>query len=381
MEIPNDKPLVSIVIPTYNRASTVCNAVESALAQSYPFCQVIVVDDGSEDNTVSLLAQYAGRITLIRQKNRGRSAARNTGLTQVKGEYVVFLDSDDTLMPNMVEGHLAAMICSPSAALITGLAWMTDLYGQLVVPKVLMGAPLEKPTFLSLILGNVPLIHTILVRRDAVVAVGGFDETLAVSEDWDLWLRIVSCFPDVGFVSEPCAYCAAEPALGTTRLGKYQVQVNTIRMIENAFELLPVLSPLQAYKPMVFARANVQWGACVELALGRHQSATSYIEVAKRWVPQLEKEMDIVPRGVSQFATWYEANGVKFIKSFFEAFPEFRIAQGRTLALYFSKQAHLALQTKNYIAALALGVRAIDADPLAALWAGKRFINRVLIQS
>src|SRR3712207_4601210 len=99
---PTEKPLVSIVIPCYNQAHFLGEAIESVLAQTYPHFEVVVVDDGSTDNTEAVAARYPG-VRCIRQENQGLAAARNTGIRRSNGSYLVFLDADDRLLPNALE--------------------------------------------------------------------------------------------------------------------------------------------------------------------------------------------------------------------------------------------------------------------------------------
>lgn len=102
------KPLISIVIPCYNRELYIKDAINSALAQTYDNIEIIVVDDGSTDNSVSVLSEYGNRIKLIQQTNKGVSAARNKGLSLASGDYVVFLDSDDWISNDLIENHVKA---------------------------------------------------------------------------------------------------------------------------------------------------------------------------------------------------------------------------------------------------------------------------------
>ena len=108
MTIANDKniPLVTVVIPTYNYGHFVEQAVESALSQRYPNIEVIVVDDGSQDDTKARLEKYRGRIQYIYQRNQGLSAARNTGILKARGEYIAFLDADDIWIPEKISEQI-----------------------------------------------------------------------------------------------------------------------------------------------------------------------------------------------------------------------------------------------------------------------------------
>src|SRR5215213_4115846 len=111
--------LVSVVIPCYNLAHFLGEAIESVLAQSYPNFEIIVVDDGSPDNTSEVAARYPG-VRLVRQENQGLSGARNAGLARSEGEYVVFLDADDRLLPEALEAHLEHLKAHPECAFVSG---------------------------------------------------------------------------------------------------------------------------------------------------------------------------------------------------------------------------------------------------------------------
>src|SRR5215211_2313466 len=112
-------PLVSVVIPCYNQAHFLSEAIESVLAQSHPNFEIIVVDDGSTDDTSEIAARYP-EVRLVRQENKGLSGARNAGLAHSEGEYVVFLDADDRLLPEALEAHLEHLEAHPECAFVSG---------------------------------------------------------------------------------------------------------------------------------------------------------------------------------------------------------------------------------------------------------------------
>jgi glycosyltransferase involved in cell wall biosynthesis len=184
--------LVSVVIPTYNRAGLVRQAVESALAQTHAGVQIIVVDDGSTDSTLAALEPLRNDITYVFQENRGRSAARNAGFALAKGEFLVFLDSDDLLPPQALENQLRFLRDHPAVDIMFGDASFLTDDGSLqpmnscsmklknADPQSFLSALLEKNRF---------ALHTALVRR-AALDEAPFDETLDALEDWDLWLRL-----------------------------------------------------------------------------------------------------------------------------------------------------------------------------------------------
>ena len=112
-------PLVSVIIPCYNQAHFLFESVESALAQTYPRSETVVVDDGSRDGTAGVMARYSG-IVSVRQDNRGLAEARNAGFRASTGDYVLFLDADDRLTPNAVESHLLCFAKNPQAGFVVG---------------------------------------------------------------------------------------------------------------------------------------------------------------------------------------------------------------------------------------------------------------------
>src|SRR5215212_9805350 len=111
--------LVSIIIPCYNQAYFLGEAIDSILAQGYPHFEIVVVDDGSTDNTAEVAARYL-EVRCIRQDNRGQASARNTGLHQSRGSYLVFLDADDRLLPSALQEHLECMKEHPERAFVSG---------------------------------------------------------------------------------------------------------------------------------------------------------------------------------------------------------------------------------------------------------------------
>lgn len=182
-------PLVSVVIPTYNRWPMVREAVDSVLAQSFPAFEIIVVDDGSEDGTAAeLRARYGSLVRVISQARSGVAAARNRGVRCSSGEYLAFLDSDDLWLPKKLEVQAAFMEGQPDAQICqTGEIWVRN--GQRVNPKLRHRKPSGDIFRASLKLCLVSP-SAVTMTRGLFEKVGGFDEALPVCEDFDLWLRI-----------------------------------------------------------------------------------------------------------------------------------------------------------------------------------------------
>ena len=184
----------SLIIPTFNHARFVGAAIDSALAQTVSAFEIIVVDDGSTDETPAVLARYAARVRVLRQENRGLSAARNAGLAAAHGKFVSFLDADDVMAPTKLAAQLEVLERSHA------IGWT---YCDVLMETVVTGATaraserfgyasraLDGWLFPELIHGNfIPAIAP-LVRRTALEVAGGFDERLTALEDWDMWLRL-----------------------------------------------------------------------------------------------------------------------------------------------------------------------------------------------
>ena len=185
---------VSLVIATFNHARLLGEALDSALSQTLGGVDVVVVDDGSTDDTPAVLARYGGRVRIVRQPNRGLAAARNAGIAAARGRYLAFLDADDVVAPTKLAEQLAVLERAP------GVGWTycdvmieTAATGGKITASERFGygaRSLDGWLFPELIRGNfIPAIAP-LVRRSLIDATGGFDESLTALEDWDLWLRL-----------------------------------------------------------------------------------------------------------------------------------------------------------------------------------------------
>ncbi len=185
-------PSVSVIIPTYQLAHLVGQTIDSVLAQTHTDYEIIVVNDGSTDNTKEVLASYGDRITVIHQENQGVAAARNTGIMAARGKYIALLDHDDLWLPNKLEKQVAYLESHPNI----GLVYSDTLYFN--ENGLLPGTHAERypvPPILqswTLFVRNViPTCSVVVVRRECLDDVGLFDETMPPCDDYDLWLRVI----------------------------------------------------------------------------------------------------------------------------------------------------------------------------------------------
>ena len=179
---------VSVVIPCFNGARYLGEAIDSALAQTHPDVEVIVVDDGSTDGTPAVVSGYGDRLRCVRQPNRGLAGARNAGIRHARGPYVAFLDHDDRFLPDKLARQAAVLDARPDAGLVYCGWHFIDADGARLPPT---GWDVrEGDVTVDLLRGNIMHPATVVVRRTALDAAGGFDEGRTGLEDWDLWLRM-----------------------------------------------------------------------------------------------------------------------------------------------------------------------------------------------
>jgi glycosyltransferase involved in cell wall biosynthesis len=195
-------PRVSVVIPAFNAARFLRESVKSALCQVHVPHEVIVVDDGSTDDTPRVLLELAARITILHQPNRGVSAARNSGAEKASGELLAFLDADDVWLPHKLARQVARMQSYGDAGLVHCGVRMIDLDGRPLGERLDgMEGSLAPDT---LFFGRGVILaagSTALIPRDVFTEAGGFDDALSTSADWDLCHRIARRRP-VAFVRE-----------------------------------------------------------------------------------------------------------------------------------------------------------------------------------
>jgi glycosyltransferase involved in cell wall biosynthesis len=192
-------PTVSVVIPSYNRASLLKEAIDSVLGQDFDDFELIVIDDGSTDDTPGLLQSYPN-ICVVRQDRRGVSAARNAGIRRASGRFLAFLDSDDLWLPKKLSAQIAFFKTHPEAVICqTQEIWIRS--GVRVNPKRRhrkhSGMIFDRSVELCLVSPS-----AVMLERSLLDEVGWFDESLPACEDYDLWLRIAWRFP-IHLISMP----------------------------------------------------------------------------------------------------------------------------------------------------------------------------------
>lgn len=227
---------VSLIIPTYNRAYCLSEAIDSALGQTRQPEEIIVIDDASTDNTDQVLARYADRIRILRnQTNQGASRSRNLAVEASRGDYIAFLDSDDAFLPDKLALQMAVAEKHPDAGMIGTDYWMVDQQGRVLFHP---GGETPSDPCEALLFSVWSMLGAILIKREAFTSAGGFNEEIIVAEDHELWSRIaIKGYPFV-FVNKPLLWYRMQTQslnlLHNAQIFKYQMMV-----IENITQSVP----------------------------------------------------------------------------------------------------------------------------------------------
>ncbi len=222
--------LVSVVIPAYNVEKYIKQAIESVLLQDYKNLEIIVVDDGSTDNTGKILSEYEkkdSRIKVITQINKGLAGARNTGLVYAKGDYLCILDSDDIMLPDKISKQSEFLEFNPEYDIT-----YSGLYHFVDGDNDIFHHPINALGYLqydSLLYGNVINPNTVFFKRSVFESCGGFDETLRSAEDWEYWLNLTYRGLKFGYQEIP---------LTLYRMRKNSLSANSILMMQTPLNVL-----------------------------------------------------------------------------------------------------------------------------------------------
>jgi glycosyltransferase involved in cell wall biosynthesis len=231
-----EEPLVSVVIPAYNAAAFIKTSVESVLRQTFRDFELIVVDDGSKDATLDMLAPYGDRIHRLRQANAGVSRARNQGVARARGRWVAFLDADDVWKPTKLARQIEELHRRPECgACYTAILVADEQLTPLLEQRSERGG-LERADLLvkgNLVTGSA---SSVACDKELLIRVGGFDEGLSLCADWDMWLRLAST-TRFAYVDEPLVLYRRSP--GSMSSNPTVLERDTLRLLEKAFQDRP----------------------------------------------------------------------------------------------------------------------------------------------
>lgn len=193
--------LVSIIIPCYNQGEFLAEAIQSALDQDYPDKEIIVVNDGSTDNTEEAITPFLQTIQYIEQKNRGVASARNAAIKIAKGDYITFLDSDDVLLPGSIARRAVYLDNHPTIAVVCGDSVFFNESGSLGFKSKLTDKPKNFENFRWETVDYNATPSTVMIRRTCFAKVGLFEESIRTAEDWLMWVKI-SLYFNMAYLDE-----------------------------------------------------------------------------------------------------------------------------------------------------------------------------------
>jgi len=204
--------MISVIIPSYNAAPVICRAIDSVLAQTYSDYEIIVVDDGSTDNTAEIIKKYGDKVRYLYQNSAGAGVARNTGIAAAKREWIAFLDADDQWLPDKLRLQTELLARNPE------LQWCATNYTQ---TDGVRSAPSISPSAIKTVLAGRDYIEnyfveatkdrcriwttTVVVHNSVFSKIGGFDPQFLRGQDTDMWWRIAHLYPQIGYIAEPTA--------------------------------------------------------------------------------------------------------------------------------------------------------------------------------
>jgi Glycosyl transferase family 2 len=273
-------PRVSVVIPTYNYAHYIGEAIESALAQTYRDREIIVVDDESTDDTMAVLERFGARIIVFRHTNRGLAATRNVGIRAACGSYVALIDADDVWEPQHLERTVERLDAADASIVGAFSGWVTiDAAGRILphTQRVQRGV-FRTGDFVHL----APFPPSaVVLRRAAVQNAGMFDEKIPATEDWDLWLRLTAAGGSFAAVER----CLCRYRVHGTNISRdpYSMRAGGLRALEKLFAT-PTLAPdVRAQRAAAFAHVHARASSQLFASGRAEEGAAALADAVREW--------------------------------------------------------------------------------------------------
>ena len=252
---------VSVVIPTYNRAAFIAEAVRSVREQRFQDFEILVVDDGSTDETAQIVQAVGDpRVRYLYQNNRGVAAALNTGWRAARGEFVARLDSDDRWLPTLLQELVAALDADPTLGVAYARAQGMDADGNLLPQLLGARERFAGETLKSLVYGDFICPMAVVIRRAALEAVSGYDESLIANEDWDVWIRIAQTY-GIGYVPRVLAHYRfhAQNLTRSDSVRMERVMQDRVRVLDKFYAQPRVPAPVLTVRAVAYRNLHLDW--------------------------------------------------------------------------------------------------------------------------
>ncbi len=311
--------MVTIIIPAYNQGQYLAQAIESCLNQSYTHIEVIVVDDGSTDNTREVALSFKSpKVKYIYKPNGGLSSARNAGIRAASGEYLSFLDSDDIFLPEKISLLMDKFVTNPLLGFVAGHALLIDQRGRIIPKKFETALPTP---IQNLLFGNPFHVGSVMIKKKWQEKIGYFDETLRSYEDWDFWLRlaIAGCIMDV--IPVPVSEYRFHTGQ-MTRNGEQMTAAN-LAVLEKTFANPNLSQEWLNLKSKAYAHAHLRAAAHGYLS-SDFQFAQKHLRIALSLDPELSEGGYLKLRNI--FSGWTDLpkteDSVSFLERIYKNLPE-----------------------------------------------------------
>jgi glycosyltransferase involved in cell wall biosynthesis len=283
---------VSVVIPAFNAGRWIAGTLDSVYAQTFRDFEVVVVDDGSDDNTAEVLAACERGVRYIRKDNGGENSARNAGVREARGRYVAFVDADDFWMAEKLEQQIKVLEVDSDRAWVYSDALIYEDDVAAIVGRIGRKTTLHSGDILEkLILSNFIAMSTSVVRRSAFDAVGAFDESLRQGGDWDMWLRLAAKY-SAFVVDQPLTVYRRHLSSATGVMDLPRRLTDLFKVLDRALVLEPErLGPLKDRAVANLYAGHAQWllrrgdiSLAREAALQAVRSDPAGTRGAREWV-------------------------------------------------------------------------------------------------
>ena len=312
-------PTVSAIIPAYNQGHYLGKAIQSVLNQTFADFEIIVVDDGSTDNTRTVVHNFTDpRVRYVHQQNAGLSAARNTGIRHATGAFLTYLDSDDLFLPEKLAILLAKFDAEPELGFCAGQAILIDENDRRIGEIFDKRLPEDSA---QLLLGNPLHVGSVMVRREWQERVGFFDETLRSYEDWDMWLRLAIAGCPMGWVEKPVSLYRFHSNQMTSN--GQQMTTATFAVLEKLFNQTDLPPRWHALRDKAYSHAHLR-GAAQAYQAEDFAAAAEHLNTAVQLNPDLlADDATTLAKFIAGWANYAKTrNPLAFLEKVYAHLPE-----------------------------------------------------------
>ena len=312
-------PKVSVIIPAYNQAHFLQDAVDSVLNGIYADFEIVIVDDGSTDHTRQIAENISDpRVKYVYQENRGLAGARNTGIRNTTGKYIAYLDSDDLFAPEKLEVLAKKLDNEPELGLVAGQNILIGDEGSAL--GEIFDTPLPQDGA-RLLLGNPITVGSVLLRREWQEKAGFFDESLRSYEDWDMWLRLAKLGCKMGWVPKPVYYYRFHSAQMTR--DDRQMTTATFAVLDKVYQESDLPPSWLTLRDEAYSHANIR-SAAQAYSVRKYDQAKEYLREAVRLNPALSaNNAELLAKNIMGWANYSKTSEpLPFLEDIYANLPE-----------------------------------------------------------